>query len=123
MKKKIKGLLFAGAALAAFAFSSQTAEAASGQIVDGNSRPIVGVWVEVKGGGSGWAKLTKTSQGHVAYWSYDTKGRDYKLHVGVDGTPQDWKNNIKSNWISGGRQVANVSTNWDWFWGNKIAIR
>lgn len=122
MMKKFKGLLFAGITVASLAFSAQKAEASSGQIVDGNGRPVVGVWVEVKGGGSSWAHLNRTREPHIAGWRYDTKGRDYRLHVGVGGTSQNWGNNIKSGWINGGQTIANVSTNWDWIWGNKIWI-
>lgn len=120
--KKFKGLLFAGLAVTALAFSAQKVEASSGQIVDGNGRPVVGVWVEVKGGGSGQAHLNKTREPHVAGWRYDTKGRDYRLHVGFGGTSQNWRNNIKSEWINGGRTIATVSTHWDWIQGNKIYI-
>lgn len=122
MKKKFKGLLFAGAAVTALAFSAQKAEASSGQIVDGSGRPVVGVQVEVKGGGSGWVHLDKTAESHIAGWKYDTKGRDYRLHVGVGGTSQNWGNNIKSGQINGRQTIANVSTQWDWIFGNKIYI-
>lgn len=120
--KKFKGLLLAGAAIATVAFSAEKAEAASGQVMDSH-RPIVGVWVEVKGGGSGWAKLTRTADQNVVSWSYNTRGRDYQLHVGVDGNPQKWKHNIKTGWISRKKSIANVSTSWNYLSGNMISVR
>lgn len=123
MKKKIKGLLFAGAALASFAFSSQTAQAAGGNVMDGNQRNIVGMWVEVDGGGSGWAKLT--GSGYSRGWEFNTKGRRYRLHVGVGGTPQRWEKNIKSGWLDyqgNNIQVNTVTNPWFTFRGDQIHV-
>lgn len=65
--------------------TTQTAEAASGSVTSYVANdPIVGVWIEVEGGGSGWATLTGRYQ-QRSTWSYNTKGRRFKAHIGVGG--------------------------------------
>lgn len=94
--KKFKGLLLAGVALASVAFSAQKAEASNGNIMDGDRMPIVGIWVEVHGGKSGWANFRPTTPGqkYSVAWNYDTQNKPFELHIGVGGTPQKWKYSI-----------------------------
>ena len=79
-------------------FSGTTAEASSGNIMDTRARPIVGVWVEVQGGRSGWAGFSPSVPGqrYSVSWNYDTQGKPFSLHIGVGGTPQRWQYNIKT---------------------------
>lgn len=53
-----------------------------------NQDPVVGVWVNVSGGSSGWA--TRTGSGYSQNWRYNTQGRPYSLTVGCGGTPARW---------------------------------
>jgi hypothetical protein len=61
----------------------------NGQALCMNSDEVVGVWVAVQGGSSGWAR--RTGQGHAQGWHYDTQGKPYELHVGCGGSPAHWK--------------------------------
>jgi hypothetical protein len=83
-----KGLL-ATSILGVAATLSNTAYTASGNVFDGNEREIVGMWVEVKGGTSGWASLTSINGAkHNKRWAYNTQGKSYQVHVGIEGTPK-----------------------------------
>lgn len=69
---------------------SDVASAAnSGSAMCVNQAPVVGVWVTVSGGTSGWA--TRSGSGYSQRWSYNTQGKAYKLTVGCGGTPAKWK--------------------------------
>jgi hypothetical protein len=69
---------------------AQFAHAAnSGQVMCMNREEVVGVWVEVQGGKSGWA--SRTGQGYAQNWHYDTQGKPYELHVGCGGSPASWR--------------------------------
>jgi hypothetical protein len=84
----------------------------------GDAKNVVGVWVEVSGGGSGWAgwsKLADDSQG--ASWSFDVPdGRSYSLHVGCGGTPRRWKSDTWTQYTTAGSADA-VCT---WSYGRRI---
>jgi hypothetical protein len=62
--------------------------ATSGTEMCVNQDPVVGVWVNVAGGTSGWA--TRTGSGYSQTWSYNTQGKSYSLTVGCGGTPASW---------------------------------
>ena len=72
---KFKKFLFGGAVVAASVvatslITTQPAYAAGGNVFNGNRRPIVGMWVEVQGGRSGWAELHGSGSNRT--WYYDT---------------------------------------------------
>jgi hypothetical protein len=60
----------------------------SGSAMCANQATVVGVWVNVSGGASGWA--TRTGSGYRQGWSYNTQGRPYSLTVGCGGSPSRW---------------------------------
>lgn len=70
--------------------------------LDTSNSLVVGVWVELEGGGSGWAnrwELADDPQGNN--WSFDIPdGRRYKLHIGCGGTPARWNTSTKTSWTS-----------------------
>ena len=71
------------------------AYAAHGRIIDNTeNRYISGVWVEVYGGRSGWARLQRFAEPIQVDWSYNTHGKPYSLHIGVGGTEEDWAHNL-----------------------------
>jgi hypothetical protein len=75
--------------------------AKSGIVEDKSNQGIVGMWVEVEGGRSGWAKLTGGEGGtsYYSFWEYDTQGKRFKVDIGYNGTPAQWGKTIHSNWI------------------------
>ena len=68
------------------------AHADSGIITNQYGEPIVGVWIEVSGGKSGWASWSPVDSNtpHIVKWSYDTQGKNWEARVGRGGTPDDW---------------------------------
>lgn len=69
--------------------NSGVASAANGgTAMCANQANVVGVWVNVSGGRSGWA--TRRGSGFSQSWSYNTQGRPYSLTVGCGGTPAKW---------------------------------
>lgn len=91
-------------ALSLFGFGSlamsQDVEAASGSVTSYvATEPIVGVWIEVEGGGSGWATLRGRGS-QTASWSYNTRGRRFKAHIGVGGSPEKWGRTCKTDWVN-----------------------
>lgn len=69
----------------------------------GNPLDVMGIWVEVPSGTSGWAARGDNGNGGDWY-SYGavSAGTTYKLHVGCGGTPSNWQYNIKTPWLTGG---------------------
>lgn len=117
-----KGLL-ATSILGVAATLSNTAYTASGNVFDGNEREIVGMWVEVNGGTSGWASLTSINGAkHNKRWSYNTQGKSYQVHVGIEGTPKRWGANIKSGWVSNQGNNIQINTARHWLFGNQILV-
>ena len=57
---------------------------------------MVGVWVAVSGGTSGWAKWNAGAGSFEASWSFNTQGKNYNLNVGCGGTPSKWAHNVKT---------------------------
>lgn len=80
------------------------AQAESGTIYDFTPYNIVGMWVEVSGGTSGWATLTQTSV-NVYDWYFDAQGKEWRAHVGIGGTPQNWMRNEKTNRVWGSKDI------------------
>jgi hypothetical protein len=73
-----------------------------GQVICMNSAEVVGVWVAVQDGASGWAR--RTGQGNAQNWHYDTQGKPYELHVGCGGSPAEWRTSnstfgFQRNWV------------------------
>lgn len=60
----------------------------SGTATCADQSTVVGVWVTVSGGTSGWA--TRSGSGFEQSWRYNTQGKSYKLTVGCGGTPARW---------------------------------
>ena len=115
---KFKKFLFGGAVVAASVvatslITTQPVYAAGGNVFDTNGRPIVGMWVEVQGGRSGWAELRGSGSNRT--WYYDTQGKPYQVHVGVGGTPQRWDSNIKSGWNYNQGRAVQVNTGYDYW--------
>jgi hypothetical protein len=63
-----------------------------------NQDPVVGVWVNVSGGTSGWA--SRTGSGYSQTWSYNTQGKSYSLTVGCGGTPAHWNASTSTPYYS-----------------------
>jgi hypothetical protein len=83
-----------------------TANAANGgraYCVDGEA--VVGVWVTVQGGNSGWA--ARGGQGSSQSWSYNTQGKPYKLTVGCGGSTQSWREPTSTPGFQNNWQVVN----------------
>lgn len=101
IQKVIVGSALALGLLGGMMATSQTAEASQGYIMEGTQKPIVGVWVEVKGGTSGWARFSPTIRGqkYSVSWNYNAQNKPFSLHIGVGGTPQNWKYNIKTRFF------------------------
>ena len=76
------------------AVSSGVATASNGTVNCMNGSTVVGMWVQVSGGTSGWA--ARSGSGSAQNWSFNTQGKSYRVHVGCGGTPQAWASNVKS---------------------------
>lgn len=91
----------AALAMSGFLLNAPAAHAAnSGYVMCADQSAIVGIWVDVKGGRSGWA--ARGGSGHSQTWSYNTQGREYALHVGCGGTPMNWRTNVRSGYTKTG---------------------
>lgn len=55
------------------------------------SNEVVGIWVQVSGGTSGWATRWNDGYGgnYYSYYEIDN-GKSYTLHIGCGGTPDRW---------------------------------
>lgn len=90
--RRFIGALAVGVTLSGglFAAGADVALAAnSGSAICANQDPVVGVWVNVSGGTSGWA--SRSGSGYRQNWSYNTQGKPYSLTVGCGGTTSSWK--------------------------------
>ena len=96
-----KTLIVLATSLALATISVIPVVAKSGKVKETTGHGIVGMWVEVEGGRSGWAKLTGGEAGtsYEKTWTYDTQGKPFKVAIGYGGTPQEWEKSIHSNWI------------------------
>lgn len=86
--------------------NTSPAYAASGKVTCG-TKPVVGMWINVKDGNSGWASLTSTSDYRTKKWSYDTQGKSWQAHVGCGGSANNWENNIHSGFTN--RSSAHIT--------------
>lgn len=71
-------------------------------------RSVVGVWVEVYGGESGWARIERTGDSQIANWRYETYGRPYSLHIGIGGTEENWAQNVHTGIIEDDKKHKNI---------------
>jgi len=96
-----KTLIVFATSLALATISAIPVFAKSGKVKETTGHGIVGMWVEVEGGRSGWAKLTGGEAGtsYEKTWTYDTQGKPFKVAIRYGGTPQEWEKSIHSNWI------------------------
>lgn len=53
------------------------AEVAGGDIYSDVNRKIVGIWIEVENGNSGWVWMAENHT-YMTEWNYDTQGNDGK---------------------------------------------
>ncbi len=63
-----------------------------------NQAAVVGVWVNVSGGSSGWA--WRSGSGFQQRWSYNTQSRSYSLTVGCGGSPASWQASTSTPYYS-----------------------
>ena len=109
-----------------FGFTTKEVDAAQGYIMtSGNTdNNIVGVWVEVQGGTSGWAQLRSgnPNTNYSKTWSYNTQGKRWQAHVGINGTSQKWDTTIKSGWVNWQGNNIQINTAHHWLVGNQISV-
>ena len=87
--------------------TSQNVEAAGGTVYIQPGNRMVGMWIRVEGGRSGWANWWHKG-GSQYGWSYNTQGRRWTADVGVNGTPKNWAINARGfNWTD--RQDGGVA--------------
>lgn len=98
--KRGLALVWAGllAAASLMGTPSPAMAANSGTVMCADQSTVVGVWVEVSGGRSGWA--TRSGSGYSQRWSYNTQAKSYSLHVGCGGTPQKWAYSTKTTFTT-----------------------
>ena len=96
-KKALCSVLVASIACLFMPILSTPAYAAGGS-VQCPADTVVGLWIEVSGGISGWAKLEPTPDSSISAFSYDTQGKEWRGHVGCGGTPENWGYTIYTNW-------------------------
>lgn len=77
------------AVLAGALMTPAAASAASGSVTCVGGGNVVGVWVNLSGGGSSWA--SRSGSGTQQRWSFDNRGRTYSLTVGCGGTSSNWQ--------------------------------
>lgn len=89
-KRTISVALAGVIAASGVAVSSQVGASAAnaGTVMCANEVDVVGVWVDVSGGASGWA--ARRGSGYSQTWNYNTQGRPYSLTVGCGGSPSKW---------------------------------
>ena len=81
------------------AVGTQEASAANGgTAMCADQSKVVGVWVNVSGGTSGWA--SRSGSGYSQNWSYNTQGRSYSLTVGCGGTTARWATSTSTPYFS-----------------------
>ncbi|HJQ07206.1 MAG TPA: hypothetical protein VJ872_17280 [Nocardioides sp.] len=103
-----------------FTFGAGTASAAtSGYAMCANQANVVGVWVNVSGGVSGWA--TRTGSGYSQRWAYNTQGRSYSLTVGCGGTPQSWAASTSTPYYSTSWSNVTCFPGWSYGFGSVYA--
>ncbi len=108
--RKTKSAVSVSAAVAIAAGLALTASGTanaenSGRVYCVNGDAVVGVWVTVKGGKSGWAQ--RRGQGSSQSWNYNTQGKSYKLTVGCGGSSQRWQESTSTPSFQNNWQVVN----------------
>ena len=102
------GLLISGQGVAA--------AANSGRAMCVDQSPVVGVWVNVSGGNSGWA--ARSGSGFEQGWSYNTQGKAYSLTVGCGGTPASWRTSTSTPYYSTGWSNVTCFPGWSYGFGS-----
>ncbi len=100
------GLLFAtmlvtALMLAITAAPASAATKAHGVVQCTLDTKVVGIWIDAKNGGSGWASFSPR-YGSLSTVNFNRKlpnGGMYRVTVGCGGTPQQWKTSIKSDFV------------------------
>jgi hypothetical protein len=90
----------------------------SGYAMCMNQANVVGVWVNVSGGRSGWA--SRSGYGYQQRWSYDTQGRSYSLTVGCGGSPSNWAASTSTPYYSYWSSVS-CFPGWSYGFGSTMA--
>lgn len=116
VRAAIAGLVAAGG----LAFAQGSAVAAnSGYATCANQDAVVGVWVNVSGGSSGWA--SRTGSGYQQQWSYNTQSRSYSLTVGCGGSPARWAASTSTPHYSTGWSSVTCFPGWAYGFGGVYA--
>lgn len=124
LKKILVSMVVALGFVGLFGFATKEVDAASGYVFDGNQRSVVGLWIEVEGGTSGWAQLSpgNPNTNYNKTWSYNTQGKRWQAHVGINGTPEKWDTTIKSGWVNWQGNNIQINTAHHWLFGNQISV-
>jgi hypothetical protein len=93
-------LVLIGINIGGAAFSSAAASNISGKVMCISGDGVVGVWIDAKNGGSGWAKWIPTNGfPQQASFSFTLpKGGIYSVHVGCGGSPAKWRSDNRSSY-------------------------
>ena len=97
IRRSATAVAFASAlSVGAVGLAVPASAANSGRVMCVDQSRVVGVWVAVAGGRSGWASWKPGAASYVASWSYNTQGKKYNLNVGCGGSPTKWAHNVKT---------------------------
>lgn len=108
IKRRFLNVVFA--LMISLPISAVSAYAEGGTIYDfTTASAVMGVWIEVKDGDSGWANFSQSSTG-VYYWDYNAKGKEWRAHIGL-GHNKKWLKTVYSDWVTGN---ADISMYWDY---------
>jgi hypothetical protein len=83
-----------------------------------NQANVVGVWVNVSGGRSGWA--SRSGYGYQQRWSYDTQGRSYSLTVGCGGSPSNWAASTSTPYYNSTWSSVSCFPGWSYGFGSTM---
>lgn len=87
-KQAFRGAIATVLTVAGAAAAPMSASAAAGNVLCVGGGNVVGVWVNLAGGGGGWAG--RSGSGASQRWWFDNRGRRYSLTVGCGGSPARW---------------------------------
>lgn len=104
-----------------FGFTAKEVDAAGGFVVSAEQDPVVGIWIEVKDGKSGWANMKSTTANYKKSWSYDTQGKQWQAKIGTKGTPQNWDVTHTTPWTSRTDNNISITTTYG-IWGIPKAV-
>lgn len=113
------GLIFALVSIAPIPASAATGTIIVSGTVSCQWHPVVGVYVESGGGGSGWADWTAVDARHTNIATYQAKIQNttlptnIRLHVGCGGSPSAWwsDNRTGSTSQAGGQLIGSTVLN------------